>query len=289
MRYTSPLVREPAIKSMVGSSGRQRVQTDVVQGITVRVPVLEEQEAIAGILKLLDDKIDVNKRINDNLEQQAQVLYKSWFVDFEPFGNTVPSDWFYGIIDDLAAKIVCGKTPSTRIPEYYGADIPFITIPDIHNNTYVVETERRLSKIGANSQPGKILPVNSICVSCIGTAGLVSLVSVPSQTNQQINSVIPKEGVSPYYIYLLMKTLSKTINKLGQSGSTMVNLNKSQFGKIPVFVPTVSCLLEFNQLVEPLFRMILSHQQENLRLAEVRDALLPKLMSGKLDVSNIDL
>ena len=285
----SPFVREPAIKSMVGSSGRQRVQTDVVQNLEIKVPPYDGQRKIAGVLKALDDKIYLNTVINKHLEQQAYALYKSWFVDFEPFGNTVPSDWLNGIVDDLAAKIVCGKTPSTKISEYYGADVPFITIPDMHNNTYVVATERRLSKIGANSQSGKILPVNSICVSCIGTAGLVSLVSVPSQTNQQINSIIPKEEISPYYIYLLMKTLSETINKLGQSGSTIVNLNKSQFGKIPVLIPTIACLLEFNQLVEPLFRMILSHQRENLRLAEVRNTLLPKLMSGEVDVSDLDI
>ncbi len=216
-------------------------------------------------------------------------IYKSWFVDFEPFEYEPPSDWVNGTVDDLATKIICGKTPSTKIAEYYGDDVPFITIPDMHNSTYVVSSERQLSTFGANSQFGKTLPVNSICISCIGTAGLVSLVSVPSQTNQQINSIIPKEGISPYYIYLLMKTLSETINKLGQSGSTIVNLNKSQFGKIPVLIPSLSCLLEFNQLVEPLFQMILSNQQENLRLAEVRETALPRLMSSELDVSDVDL
>ena len=167
--------------------------------------------------------------------------------------------------------------------------MPFITIPDMHNNTYVVSSERQLSAFGASSQSGKTLPVNSVCVSCIGTAGLVSLVSVPSQTNQQINTIIPKEEISPYFIYLLMKTLSETINKLGQSGSTIVNLNKTLFGKIPVLIPSTSCLLDFNQLMEPLFQMILSNQRENLRLVKIRDSLLPRLMSGELDISNLEI
>lgn len=285
----SPTVREPAIKSMVGSSGRQRVQTSVLEQLEIDIPQLETQRKIGSLLKSIDDKIALNNEINNNLEQQAQALYKSWFMDCEPFGNTAPLDWHNGTVDDLADKIICGKTPSTKVAEYYGADMPFITIPDMHNSTYVVVTERQLSKFGASSQSGKTLPANSICVSCIGTAGLVSLVPTPSQTNQQINSIIPKEGISPYYIYLLMKTLSETINKLGQSGSTIVNLNKSQFGKIPVLIPAISCLFDFNQLVEPLFQMILSNQQEILKLAEVRDTLLPRLLSGELDVSDIDL
>lgn len=89
----SPEVREPSIKSMVGSSGRQRVQTDVVKNLEIDVPPLVEQERIGSFLRLIDDKIALNDKINNNLEQQAQLLFKSWFVDFEPFNGTMPSDW----------------------------------------------------------------------------------------------------------------------------------------------------------------------------------------------------
>ena len=174
----SPSVRNPAIKSMIGSSGRQRVQIDVIENLQIEVPPLEGQRKIGSLLKSLDDKIALNNRINDNLQQQAQALFKLWFIDFEPFGGILPVDWKKGTIDDLATDIICGKTPSTKVNEYYGEDIPFITIPDMHNNTYVVATERYLSTIGATSQEKKTLPQNSICVSCIGTAGLVALTAV---------------------------------------------------------------------------------------------------------------
>lgn len=285
----SPLVRELAIKSMVGSSGRQRVQTDVVQNLEIMVPDYEKQRRISGLLKSLDDKIALNNAINNNLEQQAKALFKSWFVDGEPFNGKQPDDWILGTIDDLAKDVVCGKTPSTKKEEYYGGYIPFITIPDMHNCVYSLNTARSLSTLGAESQSKKTLPVNSVCVSCIGTAGLVTLVPVPSQTNQQINSIIPKNTVSPYYVYLLMKTMSEIINKLGQSGSTIVNLNKAQFGKIEVIIPSSKVMLEFTELVEPIFKLILLNQKENNRLSNLRDTLLPKLMSGELDVSNIDL
>lgn len=285
----SPLVRDPAIKSMVGSSGRQRVQIDVVQNLEIDLPDLDTQRKIGSILRAFDDKIALNNAINKNLQQQAQALFRSQFVDFNPNDGVMPSDWAIGTVDDLAKEIICGKTPSTKVAEYYGSDIPFITIPDMHGKTYVVTTERYLSNHGANSQIKKTLPKNSICVSCIGTAGLVALVASDSQTNQQINSIIPKDGYSPYYIYLLMQTLSEVINKLGQSGSTIVNLNKAQFGKIQVIVPTVASMQEFDKLVSPLFSLILENQRENIRLSALRENLLPKLMSGELDVSNIDL
>ena len=115
------------------------------------------------------------------------------------------------------------------------------------------------------------------------------MVSEKSQTNQQINAITPKEGISPYYVYLLMKTLSKIINKLGQSGSTIVNLNKKQFSKIQVIIPSRSILCNFDILCTPLFEMILSNQRENIRLVNLRDILLTKLMKGELDVSNINL
>ena len=201
----------------------------------------------------------------------------------------MPLDWTKGTIDDLAKEIVCGKTPSTKKVEYYGSDIPFITIPDMHKKIYTVTTERYLSKLGANSQARKSLPKNSVCVSCIGTAGLVTLVAEESQTNQQINSIIPKDSFSSYYIYLLMQTLSETINKLGQSGSTIVNLNKSQFGKIQVNIPTLSTMTKFDETVFPVFEKILQNEKENLNLTSLRDTLLPKLMSGELDISNIDI
>ena len=206
-----------------------------------------------------------------------------------PFDGTKPDDWSDGTIDALGTEIICGKTPSTKKSEYYGGNTPFITIPDMHGCVYIVSTERYLSDAGVASQPKKTLPPNTVCVSCIGTAGLVTLVSEESQSNQQINSIIPKEGISVYYIYLLMQTLAETINKLGQSGSTIVNLNKTQFGKIQVMIPSKRVLQDFDSLCRPLFDTILSNQKENINLSELRDTLLPKFMSGELDVSDIDL
>lgn len=226
-------------------------------------------------------------RLNNHLEQMAQAIFKSWFVDFEPFGGEQPPNWDIGTVSDISADVVCGKTPSTKIAEYFGADVPFITIPDMHDVVYITSTERLLSRAGTASQSSKTVPPNSVCVSCIATAGLVGLTSVPSQTNQQINTIVCKDGISPYFVYLTMVGMADHIKMLGSSGSATNNLNKGQFSKIELVIPESSDMSKFSNLVEPLFEAIKRNQQENALLAETRDTLLPRLMSGELSVADI--
>lgn len=289
LRYFYYLINNKNLSEYITGSAQPKLSQASMRKMSFVLPNINTQDKILGILGGIDDKIEENEKINKNLLQQAQAMYKSWFIDYEPFDGDRPADWIIGTIDDLAKEVVCGKTPSTKVKEYYGSGVPFITIPDMHGNTYAVTTERYLSNYGAASQAKKTLPPNSICVSCIGTAGLVTLVASESQTNQQINSIIPKDEYSPFYIFLLMQTLSEVINKLGQSGSTIVNLNKAQFGKIKVTVPSVSNMKTFDATVAPLFALILANQKENIHLSSVRETLLPRLMSGELDVFDLDL
>ena len=271
--------------SMATSKGTKMPRGDklAIMNYPILLPNFSTQQKIAQILSSLDDRIELNNKINDNLEQQAQAIFKSWFVDFEPFGGKMPEGWRMGKVGDLG-EIICGKTPSTKIKEYYGNECPFITIPDMHNNVYACFTERYLSKLGMESQIGKSLPVNSVCVSCIATPGLVILTDKISQTNQQINSIIPNKNMSSYYVYLLMQSLAETIKMLGASGSTTSNLNKDQFSKIDVLIPAIYELKIFNSIVEPLFQNIRNNIHENQNLASLRDTLLPKLMNGEIEV-----
>ena len=137
---TSPAVREPAIKSMVGSSGRQRVQTDVVQGLKVKVPDLEGQRIIAGILKTLDEKIAVNRRINKNLEQQALAIFKQYFMDYTPYGGIIPADWREVSLDSVCTKITDGS-------HYSPADSP--------NSPYPMYSVKDMETYGFNSSSCK--------------------------------------------------------------------------------------------------------------------------------------
>ncbi|MBH8583880.1 restriction endonuclease subunit S [Thermoactinomyces sp. CICC 10735] len=259
------------------------------------LPSLEKQRKIASILSSLDRKIELNNQINKNLEEMAQAIFKSWFVDFEPFQDgefaeselgLIPKGWSINTIQELSKEdgIICGKTPSTKIKENYGDYMPFITIPDMHGKVFVSRTERMLSKKGVESQPKKTLPPNSINVSCIATPGLVTITSEPSQTNQQINSVICKDNISYLFMYLSLSNLSDHIRNLGSGGSTTLNLNKTEFSKIKLIVPDQQVMDNFHSLVEPIFNSILKNQKEIELLQDLRDTLLPKLMSGEIRV-----
>jgi type I restriction enzyme S subunit len=271
------------LKSQTHGSVFDTITKDTFTNIDVDLPPLEEQQAIAATLSARDDKLANNRAINNHLEQMAQAIFKSWFVDFEPWRGKQPASWNIGTISDISSDIICGKTPPTKVSEYFGDDIPFITIPDMHGVVYITSTERSLSVMGAESQSGKTVPPNSVCVSCIATAGLVALTSTPSQTNQQINTIVCKSGISSHFVYLSMVGMADRIKMLGSGGSATNNLNKGQFSKIELVIPDGNDMREFATLVEPLFEAIKANQQENAFLAKTRDALLPRLMSGELE------
>ncbi len=157
--------------------------------------------------------------------------------------------------------------------------MPFITIPDMHGSVYTTLTDRFLSEKGAATQSNKTLPTNSICVSCIASVGLVCLTAQPSQTNQQINSIICKKEVSPFYVYLVMTTLSDYLKQLGAGGSTTLNVNKTLFGKIPILLPDEKVMKEFHHKVEPLFTAIRANQYEIQHLEALKSLHLSQISS----------
>jgi len=252
-------------------------KTDI-SNLEVQVPSLREQIQIGLTLKAIDDKIENNKKINHHLVEQAYAIYKEVCV------NQKDDSFVEETIKSISQKVITGKTPSTQNKDYYGGDLPFITIPDMHNNIYCVETLRYLTQKGEQTQPSKTLPKNSIIVSCIATPGLVSLLDRESQTNQQINAVIPSEN-QEYYLFLELLSKSKLIIELGSSGSTTYNLNKTQFEKIKISAPSIEKRYELNNLLRPLFLKINQTQHETIKLSQLRDTLLPKLLSGEISVN----
>jgi len=279
------------------------------------LPPLSEQQAIACILGALDDKIELNRRMNKTLEGMARAIFKSWFVDFDPVRakaegqqppglaphiadlfpdvfeeselGEIPEGWKVGVVSDLG-EVICGKTPPTKDPDNYGEDIPFITIPDMHGKVFVTQTGKYLSKQGAKTQPKKFLPPKSICVSCIATPGIVILTSEKSQTYQQINSLIPKDSSSPYYCFQLLRRLGDQIRAGGSGVSVLLNLNKSLFSQIKILLSEQRIIGAYHTLVEPLFDRLLSNELEYHSLAAIRDTLLPRLISGELHVSDAE-
>ncbi len=260
-----------------------------------------EQQAIAKILSDLDSRLELNEQMNHTLEAIGQILFKRWFVDFEfpdqegkPYKSTggkmvaselgeIPQGWYVKQLRDFGT-IVCGKTPPKSITKYFGGRIPFIKIPDMHSQLFVIKTEDTLTQEGESFQLNKTIPAGALCVSCIATVGLVSITTTVSQTNQQINCIIPNKAFYRYYLFFTMKSIKKSLEDLGSGGSTTLNVNTSTFSGIQLIQPNETILEKYHSIVEPLLLKIKTNLFENQTLAELRDQLLPKLMSGKIRV-----
>lgn len=282
---------------------RSTVSSHIITGATVdRIPIakfpefiislppMEKQHKIANILSNYDDLIVNNKKQIKLLEETAQRLYKEWFVDLRFPGyedvetvDGVPEGWRYKRVEELG-EVITGKTPSTSKTEYYGGSIPFVTIPDMHGNVFPLVTEKTLTKVGADTQKNKYLPANTVIVSCIATVGLVNIAIEPCQTNQQINSVILHDDNNLYFFYESMKRIKALLDGVGSNGATMTNVNKTKFSNIKVLYPTEDLIMKYNEFCKPIFAQILASSKAMLTSKQARDRLLPKLMSGEIEV-----
>lgn len=283
-------IRQLAANSMTGASGRQRADLNFIKKIKWQFPVIEQQQKIASILTVYDNLIENNNKRIKILEQMAENLYKEWFVRFRfpnyqntEFENGIPKGWKIKRIVDYG-KIETGKTPSTMFESYYGADIMFVKTPDMTGNIFTCQTSEYLSVEGHSQQPTKLLPANSIMVSCIGSAGVVSINSEPAHTNQQINSIILHDTLHLEWLYFTCKSLKNTIEMFGSTGATMTNLSKGKFEKLKVVDPPSQIIELYHDKTASIFIKIKSLLYINQNLIKQRDMLLPRLMSGKLEV-----
>ena len=277
------------INSIANGSAQPNANSQMMSSFEFKIPSLPTQHRIATILSRYDSLIENYQKQIKLLEEAAQRLYKEWFVDlhFPGHENTkivdgVPEGWEKKKVREIG-KVITGKTPSTAKKEYYGGQIPFITIPDMHTGIYPTSSQF-LSDLGANSQSGKFIPANSLMVSCIGTAGLVCITKEECQTNQQINSLVLNDNSLLYYMYNTFLSLKEHLYNIGSNGATMTNVNKSKFESIEILIPNNSISNLYNKAVEQSFRGIKTLSSQIRLLTEARDRLLPKLMSGEIAV-----
>jgi type I restriction enzyme S subunit len=255
----------------------------------ISLPNIHAQREIANIISAYDDLIENNRRRMALLEDSARQLYREWFVrlrfpghEHTPIVDGVPQGWERVRIDALGT-VLTGKTPSTKDADNYGGDIPFIKTPDMHGNAFVLQAETYLSEKGAKLQENKFLPPGALLVSCIGTVGVVSITSELCQFNQQINAVIPVEDFLRYYSYFAFKELKPRLEAIG-GGVTMANVSKGKFESMDVLRPASTLLRSFDEFTSPVFNQIKTLGQQNQKLRQARDLLLPRLMNGELAV-----
>jgi len=272
-------------------SGKGIVNKTTFENSKVKVETNKNiQVKIADILSTYDNLIENNNKRIRLLEQMAENLYKEWFVRFRfpgyenvEFENGIPKSWEIKRLFEFG-KIETGKTPPKERDQNYGGDIMFVKTPDMHDNIYVISTDEFLSIEGHLTQPKKLLPENSIMVSCIGTGGVVAINDRPAHTNQQINSIILSKSEYLEWLYFVCKNLKEIIEMFGATGSTMTNLSKGKFEKLKIVTPPEKLILEYRELTKNLFIEVRVLLHKNDLLAKQRDMLLSRLMSGKLEV-----
>lgn len=278
------------LKTMSSGSTTKFLTIRMLHNLDIPCPEIEVQDRIVNVLGTIDDLIENNQKQIKLLEEAAQRLYKEWFVDLRfpgyedtPIVDGVPEGWSLSQISDFG-EVVTGKTPSTEKKEYYGGNIPFVKIPDMHGCVYPVITESSLTEAGAKTQINKFIPRNSIMVSCIATVGLVNIAVGRCQTNQQINSIILSDERDLYYVFSAMKRLKELLEGVGSNGATMTNVNKTKFASLPVLYPSEELRDSYYSFCKPIFEKIYNLSLSVVGLKKARDRLLPKLMSGEIEV-----
>ena len=249
------------------------LRTETLNKLEINLPPLETQKKIAAVLSSLDDKIELNNQINKNLEQQAQAIFKSWFIDFEPFGGVMPDDWKILTLDDVSTINAGGDKPnivySTKTAVYY---YPIYSNGTFQDGLYGYTNEAKIFE-------------ESVTVSARGTIGFVCLRDEPYTPIVRLITLIPKYRIiTAKYLYLWLKN----INIYG-TGTTQQQLTVPFFKKTKILTPTYKIVEDFTDIINPLYNKMNYNKKENEILSTLRDSLLPKLMSGEIDVSAVEI
>lgn len=282
------------ISGYVTGAAQPKLSQGSLKRVEIDLPPLHTQRRIASVLSAYDDLIENNTRRIAILEEMARRLYEEWFVRFRfpgheevEFDGDLPKGWVEASVEDFG-QVITGKTPTKKRPDFFGGEVPFLRLPDMHGNLFAIQTFDTLTRDGANSQKGKFIPANSLCVSCIGTVGIVIITSKECQTNQQINSLVLDDIQAREFMLFTLKSLKGTIERYAATGATMANLSRGKFAALKFASPSYGLIVRFHEVSSPLLDQILILQRKNANLRAQRDLLLPKLVSGEIDVSNVE-
>lgn len=291
--FLSPYGKNEINTKAIGST-QKALTIDSLSKFDIKIPAnLDDQRRIASILSSLDRKIELNNKINADLEEMAQAIFKNWFVDFEPFKDgkfvdselgMIPEGWKVGRLDDIA-DVVGGSTPSKAKPEYYTQKgIAWLTPKDLSNHpaVYTSRGEIDITEEGYNSTSTKLMPKGTVLFTSRAPIGYISIAQNDICTNQGFKSVVPKKA-GTCFLYCFLKYVTPEIENKS-TGSTFKEASGSLMKSLQVIMPEQKVFEEFEAIMSPLFTRIESLEKENSRLSLLRDTLLPRLMSGELEI-----
>lgn len=288
------------LSNQANGSVFMNLKTDIVKDFVIKLPTLDDQRRIASILSSLDQKIELNNKINADLEEMAQAIFKNWFVDFEPFKDgkfvdselgMIPEGWKVGKITDIGCLITDyvsnGSFASLKqnVHLYETKEYAqFIRNTDLKTNTFSVYVDKHSYDFLSKST----LYGNEIIISNVGDVGSVHLcpkLDIPMTLGNNIIMLRPNEKEYNYFLYLWFKYFSGQALIQGiKGGSAQPKFNKTDFKNLPLLIPSFEIIERSYWIFESMFSILSSNVKENSRLSSLRDTLLPRLMSGELEV-----
>ena len=275
LRYLYYLINSMDLSGYITGSAQPKLSQANLNAVMLELPAIEEQKRIVSILGALDDKITLNNKINDNLEQQAEALFQNLFVD------NAQSEWKQGTVCDLGT-VVGGSTPSKSKPEYYtDSGIAWITPKDLSVNKakFIYHGENDITELGLKNSSASIMPEGTVLFSSRAPIGYIAIAAGKVTTNQGFKSVVPKPEIGTAFVYYFLKYNLSVIEGMA-SGSTFKEVSGTTMKKVPAFIPDAETLNKFRRFCEPLFAQQKALEKQNESLAQLRDSLLPKLISG---------
>lgn len=274
------LLKNLQLNKMCIGSGQPLLTQGILNSIEVSIPDAYSQRKIGCILAAIDDKIALNQQINKNLEEQAQAIYDELFADVT----------YNATLSDLGT-VVGGSTPSKKHPEYYTEKgIAWITPKDLSNDSskYIYHGENDITELGLSKCSASLMPAGTVLFSSRAPIGYTAIAANPVATNQGFKSVIPKKEIGTAFVYCFLKNNLNVIESMA-SGSTFKEISAGAMKTVPAFLPDADKLQRFREFCNPVFKYQQSLERENIRLSQMRNALLPRLMSGEIDVSSIEI